>query len=668
MPWLRSIATWRKRFSRGIQEHDLDREIASHLELEAEEQQNTGLPADEARYAAQRAFGNSTLVKEDTREVWSWNSLERLQQDLRYAARTLRNNPGFATVTLLTLALGIGATTTMFSIVNTVLLRPLPFRDPDRLVMLEEKWLPRFPRFEASPLDFLSWQEQSTAFSDLAAFKGMAFNLTSDDRPEGLVGVRVSANLPSLLGVEPVLGRSFRPEEDENGNNRVVLLSHDLWHRRFGGDPRVIGSAVNLNDVAFTIVGVMPPGFRFPQNTEIWMPMGFTPKELESRGNHVIWAVARLKPGVTREQAQAEMDLLMPRLQKVWGANVVPLTEYYVGDVSAALLVLLSAAGLVLLIACANVANLLLARAAARQNEISLRAALGANRRRIIQQLLTETTLLAVLGGMLGLLLAFAGISVAKNLSPAGIPRFDEAALDYRVLLFALIVSALTGALFGLAPALRLSLPNLQVELKRSRSSGTQIRPRMRNALVVSEVALALVLLAGAGLLLKSFWNLLQVRIGVNPENVLIATINLPTVNYGESYRQNQFAQELVQRLRKLPEVRAAAMSTGIPLSSVGDSGIRFEGRPAGSPVAGTAANHYRVTPLYVQVMQIPLIRGRLFTDRDTLGSQPVVLINETMARRFFPDENPIGKRLDISGPTYMREIVGVVEIGRAHV
>lgn len=649
---------WRRK----KREQDLDREIRSHLEAEAAEQRERGLTSEEAQYAAQRALGNTPLVKEDTRGVWGWTWVERINQDLRYAARTLKRSPGFTSVALLALALGIGANTAIFSVVNSVLLHPLAFREPGRLMMLDEKWLPRFPHFEATSKDFLSWREQSHAFGQIAAFDGAAFNLTAEDRPERISGARVSANLPALLGVEPVLGRSFRPDEDTAGNDRVVLLSSSLWQRRFGGDPRVIGTVVRLNDIDFTIIGVMPPGFRFPHDAEIWKPMGFTDKDFD--GGHFIWAIGRLKPGVTRDQAQAEMDLIMSRLHRpqVWSVNVFPVLDYYVGEVRTALYVLLGAAGFVLLIACVNVANLLLARGSARQREISLRASLGAGRGRILQQLLTESLLLSLLGGTLGLLLASGAIVTLKEFSPGSIPRLSEVTVDYSVLVFILILSSLTGVLFGLSPALRLSRADLHDSLKAgSRIAGTEVRTRMRSVLVVSEVALALVLLTGAGLLLKSFWRVLEVRPGFNPESVLTATIDLPPAKYRQPYQQMQFVQRLIEQLESLPDVRQAAVSAGLPFSEVPDAGIRIDGRPIGAPDFGTTANYYRVTPLYFRAMGIPLIRGRLFTEHDTTTAKPVVVINETMAKRFFPKEDPIGKRLDISGPTYLREIVGVV-------
>jgi putative ABC transport system permease protein len=650
------------RWRRREREQDLERELRSDLELEAAEQQEDGPSVNEACYAAQRTFGNTTLVKEEVREMWGWSAVERLKQDLRYAVRILLRSPVFTSVALITLALGIGANTAIFSVVNGVLLRPLPFHDPDRLMMLDEKWLPRFPHFEATPKDFLSWREQSRAFDKIAAFEGVEFNLTGEDRPERISGSRVSANLPVLLGVKPILGRTFTPDEDTEGNDRVVLLSHGLWLRRFGGDPRVIGGAVRLNSVDFTIIGVMPPSFRFPRDADIWKPMGFATNDFD--GGHFIWAIGRLKPGVTREQAQAEMDLIMPRLQQpqVWSVNVFPVLDYYVGEVRTALFVLLGAASFVLLIACVNVANLLLARGSVRQKEISLRASLGAGRGRIVQQLLTESLLLSLAGGVLGVLVASAGISAVKKLSLASIPRLNEATVDYPVLLFTLALCSLTGLLFGLLPALRLSGGDLQASLKaEGRITGAEMRTRVRSALVVSEVALALMLMAGAGLLLKSFERLLEVRPGFNPEKVLTTTINLPTAGYREPYQQMEFVNRLLDRLGSLPDVHQAAVSAGLPFAGVSDAGIRIDGRPIGTPESGTTANYYRVTPLYFQAMGIPLIRGRVFTERDIAPRPPVVIINATMAKRFFANDDPIGKRLDIAGPTYLREIVGVV-------
>jgi len=589
--------------------------------------------------------------------------MERVREDVRFAARLLRKHPGFSAVMLAVLALGIGATTAMFSIVNGVLLRPLPFHEPERLVMLEEKWLPRFPRFEASPQDFLSWKEECRSYSNVAAFRFLFFNLTEGDLPERIAGVRVSANLPELLGVSPILGRGFRADEDAPGRNQVVLLGHRLWQRRFGADPGVIGRVVRLNGLGFTVVGVMPPAFRFPNEAEIWMPMGFTPDDLKNRNNHVIWAVGRLKPGVTHAQAQAEMDLLMPRLHATtWRGRVVSFADYYVGDVRLALGVLLGAACCLLLIACVNVANLLLARGAVRERELSVRMSLGATRGRLVQQLVTETAMLSLLGGALGVAVAFGIFTVVRLWPSSGIHRLEETGLDPQALAFAMALSVGTGLLVGLIPALRLSGPDLHDALKTGgRAAGTPARTRIRNVLVGGEVALAVVLLVGAGLFIRSLWRLLDVPLGFNPRHVLAVTINLPATTYREPVQQVQFAERLLARLKSRPGVEAVGISTAFPLTGVTDVGIRFDRRSPESPLFATNANYFRVTPDYLRVMQIPLIRGRLFTDEDTAANTPVVLINETMARRSFPDEDPLGKRLDISGITFMREIVGIV-------
>lgn len=587
--------------------------------------------------------------------------LERLREDVRFAGRLLRAHPAFSAVTLIVLALGIGATTAMFSVVNSVVLRPLPFRAPGDLVMLEEKWPPRFPRFEASPQDFLSWKEECRSYSEIAAFRPTTFNLSDGDLPEQIVGVRVTANLPELLGVSPIFGRGFKADEDVAGQNQVALIGHGLWQRRFGADPNVVGRVVHMNRLPFTIIGVMPASFRFPLEAEIWMPMGFTPEDLKSRNNHVIWGVGRLKPGVTPQQAQAEMDLLMPRLHKdTWTGRIITFQDHYVGEVSLALGVLLGAAGCLLLLACVNVANLLLARGAAREREMSLRTSLGATRARILRQLLTETILLALLGGALGVAVAFGLIGLVRRWPWPGILRLDETSLDAPALVVAMIVSIGTGVLCGLSPALRLSRRDLHDSLKAGgRVAGTRQRTRIGNVLVVAEVALAVVLLVGAGLFLRSLGRLLDVPLGFNPRQVLTVTLGLPRAIYKEPVQQAQFAEALIDRLKNIPGVEAVGVSSASPLTGISDTGIRFDARPA--ELSTTTANYYRVTAGYLRALQIPLIRGRLITEQDTATSPPVVLINETMARRFFPGEDPIGKRLDITGVTYMREIVGVV-------
>ncbi len=654
--------TWWQRLRRGHRaDEDLDRELRYHVDRLKDDEARAGASEAAAARKATLTFGGLDQVKEECRDVRTFVWLDRLEAGQR-ASRSGRfaRHPGFTIVVLLIFALGIGANTTIFSVAYAVLLRPLPFKDPGRLVMLEERWLPRFPRFTASPLDFVSWREQTHAYEGMAAFVTSSFILAEDERPERIVGVRVSANLPQLLGVAPISGRSFRLEEDSPGANRVVLLGNGLWQRRFGADTRVVGTTVRLNGLPYTIIGIMPPEFRFPLDAEIWVPMGFTPEELASRGNHFVWAVGRLKTGVAPSQAQAELNLLMPQLQQNWEARVVPILDHYVGDVRPALVILLGSAALVLFIGCLNIAGLLLARSSSRQREISLRVALGAGRGRLVQQLVTETALLALVGGIAAIFVALGGITLIRNLPLAPIPRFDDVGIDGQILLFTFVLSTVTGVLVGLFPALRLSRSALHDALKAgSRAIGTEARTRVRNALTVAEVALALVLLVGAGLLFKSFQRLLDVKPGFDAENVVAATINLPATQYLAPYNQAAFVEELLQRLRNNPGIRAVSVSAGLPLSTVTDVGIRFDGRVGAD--AGTTANYYGVTADYFRSMQIPLIRGRVFAESDTASAPPVVVINETMAVRFFPNEDPLGKRLDISGPTFMREIVGVV-------
>jgi putative ABC transport system permease protein len=656
MGWLRQLLSRRRRYD------DLSESIREHLDEKIADLVDRGMTRELAERTALHEFGNVTRIEERSREVWQWPKLESMWADVRYALRQLGRSPGFTIVALLTLALGIGANTVVFSVVNGVLLHPLPFHDPARLMMLDEKWMPRFSHFEATPRDFLAWREQSHSFDQLGAFVNMTFNLSEGNKSESISGERVTANLPELLGVKPILGRSFTSQEDIRGNDHVILLGYHLWKQQFSGNAHVLGSVIKLNDLDYTVIGVMPASFRFPHDAEIWKPMGFTAEDFD--GGHFLWGVGRLKPDATLEQAQAEMNAIMPRLRKpqFWSVNVFPLLEYYTGTIRTPLYVLLGATSLVLLIACLNVAGLLLARGSARETEISLRAALGASRNRIIQQLLTEGLVLALAGGVLGTSLAFIGIAGIRKLSLTNIPRLDQVNVDHTVLLFTVLLSALTGLFFGSLPAIRLSRSNLIDPLKSgSRTAAGGNRTNLRSILVVSEVAFALVLLTGSSLVLKSFRHLLQVNAGFNPENVVTAKIDLPSVKYKEPYRQAQFVDSLIEHLASLPDVHQAAISSALPFSDAPDAGIHIGGRPIGASDSGTTANYYRVTPKYFSTMEIALIRGRVFTDQDTATSLPVAIINETMARRFFPSEDPIGKRIDISGPTYFRQIVGVV-------
>jgi putative ABC transport system permease protein len=596
--------------------------------------------------------------------------MQTLWQDMRYGARMLRKQPGFTLIAVLTLALGIGANTAIFSVVNSVLLRPLPYEAPDRLVYVwDSNPTAGFPRFASSPPNFADWRQEQQSFEYLAAFLGWSFNLTGRGEPERLLGARISAEMFPLLGVKPLLGRTFLPEEDKAGKNRVALLSQALWRRRFGEDRNAIGQSITLNGESYTIVGVIPPDFRVPSQSELWIPGGFD--DLTRRGNHMLGVIGRLKPGVTLAQAQTDMQTIASRLEqqypdtnKGWGVRLDPLFDVVVGDVRLALWVLLAAVGFVLLIGCVNVANLLLARAVTRQREVAIRVALGAGRWRIVRQMLTESVLLALAGGVLGLLLSAWGVEMLTSLSAGRIPRVEEIGLDHSALGFTLLVSLLTGLFFGLAPALQSSKPDLNESLKESGKGGEMVRRgnRARSLLVVVEIAMSLALLIGAGLLFKSFLRLQHVKLGFQPENLMTAQISLPPAKYADRQQRNSFFQNLLQQISAAPGVQSAGVVDPLPLA--GDTTWEFfiEGGPLLPNGRGQNTNFRRCTPDYFRAMSIPLLRGRLFTERDTPESEQVVIINETLQRRFFPNADPLGKRIAFDGANGpWHTIVGVV-------
>ena len=596
--------------------------------------------------------------------------MSTLMQDVKYGARMLAKRPGFTAVALVTLALGIGANTAIFSVVNAVLLRPLPLKDPDRLVMVVETNLSKgWDQFSVSPLNFTDWRDQNQVFEQIVASRNWAFNLTGNGDPERVRGTRVSAGLLEMVGATPAQGRLFTAEEDQPGRGNVVLISHGLWQRRFGSNPDIIGQTLTLNSQSYTVIGIMPKDYSFPGRSEIWAPMAFSQSEQASRGGHFISVFARLKDNVTIEQARTEMQSLAGRLEeqypdtnKGWSANVISLMDQVVGDIRPALMVLLGAVAFVLLIACANVANLLLARSASRYKEIAIRTALGASRFQLVRQLLTESLLLSVLGGGLGLLLAFWGVDFLVSISPENIPRVREIGLDRQVFIFTALLSVLTGVFFGVVPAIQGSKPDLTEALKEGGRGSTGGRHRARSVLVVSEVALALVLLIGAGLMIKSFTRLQRIDPGFNPVNVMTMSVSLPSSKYREPHQQTGFYNQLIERVRSLPGVESAAASTSIP---IGGSdyiyGFLIEGGTV-SPQDAPSANYYSITPDYFKAMGIPLKRGRNFTDADLANTTLVAIINETFAKRYFPDEDPIGKRIHITnGPQAFREIVGIV-------
>lgn len=584
--------------------------------------------------------------------------------DLLNALRMLRKNPGFTAVAVLTLALGIGANTAIFSIVNAVLLRPFPYLAPERLVIIEERdsvgngFSPSYP-------NFVDWRAQNTAFDSIVAVRGNeSFNFTGAGEPERLQGRLVSAEFFSTLGIKGLLGRDFLAEEDRPGAAPAVILSYGFWQRRFGADPDVLGKQLTLNNQSFTVVGITPASFQFGLDADVTVPIGLSAERFANRGrNPGTGVVARLKPGVSRQQGEADLNLVAARLEQRYpetnkGRRVLlaPLHESIVGNVRQPLLILLGAVGLVLLIACANVANLQLVRSSGRQKEMAVRVALGASRSTLVRQLLTESVLLAALGASLGILLAIWGMSSMASRLPDGIPRLQEAQVGAPALVFTLAVSVLTGLLFGLAPALQASRPSLMEVLKEGDRGSSGRRQRLRSVLVVGEVAVTLTLLVGAGLLIQSFRRVLQVDPGFKTQNLLTMEIS---VNNPDGQQVANFFEQLQQNVRRLPGVTSVAVSNGIPFGSTNFPAFLIEGRP--ETENNPSGLRYHVSPAYFQTMGIELIKGRLFTAQETPATPLVAITDEVLARRYFPNEDPLGQRLKASADAPGIEIVGVV-------
>jgi predicted permease len=673
-----------------VRESEIVEELTQHLEDRYEEALRGGATAEEARHAALHELAESDLLAQALRQFERgarqesamsegrrrMNVFGDLRQDLRYGARMLMKNRGFTIVAVVALALGIGANSAIFSVVNTVLLRPLPYKDPARLVMVfEDDSRHGYPRDTPAPANYIDWRDQNKVFEGMAAMTELSMNLTGEGEPERLDGQRVSASFFPMMGVEPQLGRWFSPEEDQPGANHSVILSHALWQRRFGANASVVGKTITLNGYSFEVVGVMPASFQFPtREDQFWIPIAFSQREAVRRGSHFLQVVARLKPGVTTQQAQVEMSAIAARLAQQYpadntdlGAAVVPLHEQLVGKIKPALLILLGAVGFVLLVACANVANLLLARAAVRQREIATRVALGASRLRLIRQFLTESVLLSAIGGAVGLLLAVWGVRLLKAFIPANISQATEITVDVKVLFFTLLVSLLTGLIFGLAPATQATKFNLNETLKdggRDAAAGSR-GSRIRGALVVAEVALSLVLLIGAGLLINSFLRLRHVDPGFHVDHLLTMNVVLPQQKYPDQAHRAAFYTELIRRVEALPGVTSAAVSSQIPLTSQGDSvGVVFEGRPDPAPGQENIVATRIVSPRYFQTMGIQLLRGRQFGEQDRADAPAAAIISDTMARRYFPNDDPVGKRLSPGKPESPDDwitIVGVV-------
>jgi putative ABC transport system permease protein len=610
-------------------------------------------------------------------------------QEIRHALRLLVKNPLFTFVGILTLALGIGATTAVFILVNALLIKQLPYEDPTRLVLLFEHFKDQhLDTIPVSPPEFLEYKAQLKSFDKLAAFNTATYNLSEGELPERVFGAAVSADLFPLLGVQPIRGRTFRPEECAVGRNDVVVISERLWRRKFDRDPRVLGSKLIADGRAFTVVGIMPASFEFPlplfnitgaqfgEQADIWQPLGFTDKEMKRRGSRSYGVIGRLAPGVSSGQAQAELDTLVRGMRtrfkdnypqtESFGATLYPLKEQVIGGMKPLLLILSGAVAFVLLIACANLATMLLARASAREREMAIRVAVGASRARLLRQSLTESVVLAICGASGGVFLAIWSIDLVRAIGAQTIPRLSEVHVNLTVLLFTLVIAVASGLLFGLAPGLASGKPDLTESLKEGGRGSTAGRRhnRLRNALVIAEVALALVLLTGAGLLLKSFVRLQNVNPGFSPDQVLTAEISLPALRYPDKAAQVSFFTELERRVANLAGVTHAAFTDILPMSGVNsDSSFDIEGRMSDDTHPGPDEEIRIVSSDYFRALEIPLQKGRFFTSADKLDSPPVVIVNRALAQRYWPNEEAIGKRIQIPTATkaVWATIIGVV-------
>ena len=604
--------------------------------------------------------------------------MDSLLADARYGIRNLLKRPGFSAIAIITLALGIGANSAIFSAINALLLKPLPIPNQDRVVAIWDKNPSRgVDHNEVAFANYLDWRAQSHSFDQLALERWWSTNLTGGDMPERIQGFLVSSNFFDVVGVKPVQGRNFLPNENEPGKDGVAIIAYSLWQRRFGSDPAIVNKTITTNGIARTVIGVLPEGFNYPKGAEIYSPIAMTPELIKSRNNHSYYVIGRLKDSVTLQSAQADIDTITARLATQYpdtnvglGATVYPIVADTTRIYSTAMWIMMAAVGFVLLIACANVANLTLARAGARQKEMALRAALGASRWRIVRQLLVECMIIALFGGAAGIVVAYWGIDLLRAANPGDAAKYADGwknfGLNYQVLAFTFGLSLLSGFIFGLAPAWQASKPNVNDALKEGGRNVSAGSHRLRSVLVVSEIALSLMLLIGAGLFMRSFAALLKSDPGFNPEGVLTANLNLPIAKYKQETERAAFYSDLVQRVKVLPGVQSAAVVNYIPLGGANSSDdFLVEGAP--EPKAGQEnEGRYRVcSPGYFQTMGISILKGRSFTDQDKAGSLPVVIVNETLARKYWPSGDALGKRIRFYGPLERApwmEIVGIVQ------
>jgi predicted permease len=667
------LRRWRALTHKQELDNQLDDELRFHLDRDIEQNIKNGMTPKDARNAALKAFGRLDQSKEECREARGVRPLENILRDISYSVRVLLKSYAFTIVVVLTLALGIGANTAIFSFANGILLRPLPYPQSDRLAIVDETALKRgVDSMSVSYPNFLDWREQNTVFEDIGLHFGTSrFALSGAGEPVEIRGSRITHGLFEILRVAPQLGRTFTPDEDRPDQDAVVIMGHDLWQKNFGGDPNIVGQKIVLSNRSRTVVGVMPRGFRFPEVSELWVPLALTP-QMFTRTDHGLNGVARLKDGVTFAAAQAEMDNIAARIEQQnpvtnegLGVRVTSLHDNLAGDYREALLILLGVVGCVLLVACVNVANLMLARATARQKEFALRAALGASRWRIVRQLLIESLLLAVVGGALGFALSLWALHLLLNAIPIQLPFWMDFGIDLRVLGFTLGITLLTGLIFGAVPALQTSRVDLNDTLKEGGRGSGGFRGRSRSALVVTEIAMSLVLLVGAGLMIQSFLRLRSVNIGLDTKNLFTATVLLPRAKYTAPEQRTGFFKQLVERMRNVPGVQAASATGTLPLSgSNWGRSLTVEGYPVMSVGQAPMIQHTVVTPDYFRTMGITLLAGRDFTDSDTADGPKVTIVDERLARHYWPNESAVGKRVRF-GPPEDNEpwhtIVGVV-------
>jgi predicted permease len=673
-------------FQRKAVETELDEELRYHVDREAEKYRQAGASAEEAMRRARIVLGGPEQVRQQCREARGTRLLEDLAQDVRYGLRMLMKNPGLTFVIVLSLAIGIGANTAIFSVTSTLLLKPLPYAHPERLAIL---WLRSpgigIPQDWPSPGQYHDIKAQNHVFEETAIAIGEGYTLSGLSKAMRVDGIEASSSLLPMLGVKPLLGRIFTPDEDRPGKPDAVVLTYGLWKRAFGGDPNLLGRSITLNGKPRTVVGILPQEFQLSHEVipviggidkaEIFMPLPMDAKKEMDYGDENYNLLARLKPGVTMQQAQADISIIAARLReekhrdRSFTISVVPLMEQVVGDVRGAVLILLGAVALVLLIACTNVANLLLACATGRQKEIAMRTALGAGRGRLVMQLLTESVLLSLMGGVAGLGVAALSLYVVRKIHPGNIPRLDEIGMDFRVLAFTLAISLLTGIIFGLAPALRASRVDLNTTLKAggrtSHSGGLNVKhDKLRGALVIAELALSLTLLAGAGLLVRSFVRLLSVPPGLNPEGVISMQVAAGVPKYNSRPKRVQFYDELAERVRNLPGVTGFGAASVLPLTpAIGWGGMEIEGYVPPKDAPELQVDKRSATLDYFRTMSIPLLQGRFFTSADTDKSQPVVLIDQKMADRFWPKGDAVGKRIRQGDKEPWQTIAGVVGV-----